>query len=269
MLNKLASYSLFLFLACSFFNACAPLDGSPQEDLPTPSLEGKKVLFVYGGWPGHQPVSFLEYMKPWMESEGAQVYAVDSLGIYRDSAFMDKMDLIIQQWSMGKIQGPDRKGLMRTIRNGAGYAGWHGGTGDSFRDDTQYQFMIGGQFVAHPGGQIEYEVHIVDHNDPITDGIEDFQLKSEQYYMHVDPNVKVLATTKFNGEHASWIDGAVIPVIWKKQFGKGRIFYSSIGHRLDHLKVENAMETVKRGIRWASESKYQPMEELIQAVYQD
>ncbi|MEM6377867.1 MAG: ThuA domain-containing protein [Bacteroidota bacterium] len=269
MQRILAPLSLLLFLSLILFQACAPLDASPQSDQPAPTLDGKKVLFVYGGWKGHEPEVFMEYMVPWMESEGATVYVSDSLGIYKDSMLMESVDLIVQQWTMGKIKGPERKGLLKAIQNGAGFAGWHGGSGDSFREDTQYQFMSGGQFVAHPGGQIEHEINIVDHNDPITDGVEDFSLKSEQYYMHVDPNVKVLATTTYSGEHAYWIEGAVMPVIWKKQFGKGRVFYSSIGHSLEHLKVPNAMETVKRGVRWASESKYQPMEDLLQAAYQD
>jgi hypothetical protein len=259
----------FLALLLSLAS-CSSLGENSQDDpLAAPSLEGKNVLFVYGGWPGHKPQEFMEYFKPWMESEGAKVFAYDSLSVYTDSVLMDRMDLIIQQWTMGKISGPEKKGLMRAIRQGTGFAGWHGGTGDAFRDDTEYQFMIGGQFVAHPGGQVDYQVHIVDHNDPITDGIEDFAIMSEQYYMHVDPTVKVLATTTFTGDHNFWIEGAVIPVMWKKQFGKGRIFYSSIGHTLDHLKTPNALETVQRGIRWASESKYQPMEKWIQAVYAD
>lgn len=269
MQKILAPISLLLFLSLIVFQACAPLDASAPSAPPAPSLDGKKVLFVYGGWPGHEPEVFMEYMKPWMESEGATVFAIDSLGIYKDSVFMESIDLIVQQWTMGQIKGPERKGLINAVQNGAGFAGWHGGMGDAFRNDTQYQFMVGGQFVGHPGGQIEYEVNVVDPGDPIMDGIEDFMVKTEQYYMHVDPNVKVLATTTFSGEHAPWIEGAVMPVIWKKQFGKGRIFYSSLGHKLEHLQVPNAMETVKRGVRWASESKYQPMEPWLNAVYQD
>ena len=260
---------LILLLCCTglfAFNACTTAVGE-VANTPAPGLEGKKVLFVYGGWPGHEPVKCMEFFHPWLESEGATVYLSDSLGIYADSAFMAELDLTIQVWTMDKISGPQARGLTDAVRNGMGFAGWHGGAGDSFRDEVRYQFMVGGQWVAHPGGMLEYEVNIVDTEDPITAGIEDFTMNSEQYYMHVDPNVKVLATTTFTGDHSYWIDGTVIPVIWKKYYGEGRIFYSSLGQSLEHLQTPNAMETVQRGIRWASESKYQPTESWVQPIY--
>ncbi|HKK73825.1 MAG TPA: ThuA domain-containing protein [Saprospiraceae bacterium] len=248
------------------FQSCTRAEGEVAS-ISAPDLDGKEVLIVYGGWPGHEPKQCMEYFKPWLESEGASVYVSDSLGIYSDSAFMADLDLTIQIWTMDKISGSQAQGLTDAVRKGMGFAGWHGGAGDSFREEVRYQFMVGGQWVAHPGGILDYEVNVIDSEDPITAGIEDFSMTSEQYYMHVDPNVKVLATTTFSGEHDSWIDGAVIPVIWKKFYGDGRIFYSSLGHQLDHLKTPKAMETVKRGIRWASESKYQPKESWLQPIY--
>lgn len=131
-------------------------------------------------------------------------------------------------------------------------AGRHGGIGDSFRNNTEFQFMVGGQWVAHPGGVIDYDVNITDHKDPVTKGLKDFHMVSEQYYMHVDPNVKVLATTTFNGDHASWIDGHVMPVVWKTQYGEGRVFYSSLCHVVSDFEVPEAFEIMKRGILWAA-----------------
>jgi type 1 glutamine amidotransferase len=170
---------------------------------------------------------------------------------------------------MSTITKEQEKSLLETVSAGAGIAGWHGGLGDAFRDNTEYQFMVGGQWVAHPGGIIDYTVNITDKTDPVTKDIPDFQMKSEQYFMHVDPNNKVLATTTFNGDHAPWIDGCVVPVVWKKMYGKGRVFYSSIGHQaVDYINSPEATEIMKRGILWASQSKYQATEKLIHAVYQ-
>jgi type 1 glutamine amidotransferase len=168
---------------------------------------------------------------------------------------------------MGKITGEQEAGLLEAISNGTGLAGWHGGLGDSFRENTNYQFMVGGQWVAHPGGVIDYRVNIVDHKDKVTRGIKDFNMHSEQYYMHVDPNVKVLATTTFTDEHANWIGGCVMPVAWKKYYGKGRVFYLSCGHVMADYNVPEALEIIKRGIRWAGESKYQPQEKWKTPVY--
>lgn len=243
-----------------FSRGCIKKNNSP--------LEGKKVLFVWGGWMGHEPDKCRDIFVPWMESEGAKVTVSETLDAYLK---MDKkqLDLIIQIWTMGQITGDQENALLDAISDGVGIAGWHGGLGDSFRNNVAYQFMVGGQWVAHPGGVIDYRVNIVDHDDPITMGLSDFDMHSEQYFMHVDPNVKVLATTTFSDEHADWIGGNVIPVVWKKAYGKGRVFYSSLGHVSADFNVPEALEIQKRGIRWASLSKYEPMEDWKQPVYAD
>lgn len=230
-------------------------------------LNGKKVLFVWGGWMGHEPDKCRDIFVPWMRTEGADVTVSDTLEAYVKYDLKKDFDLIVQTWTMGQIEASQEKALLEAIKSGTGIAGWHGGLGDSFRNNTEYQFMVGGQWVAHPGGVIDYKVNIIDHKDPVTKGLADFDMHSEQYYMHVDPNVKVLATTTFNGKNADWIDGNVIPVAWKKFYGKGRVFYSSLGHVADDYKVPQALEIQKRGILWACLSKYEPAEEWRQPVY--
>jgi type 1 glutamine amidotransferase len=231
------------------------------------ALKGKKVLFVFGGWKGHEPEKCRDIFVPWMESEGAKVILSDSLDIYTEKDLMESLDLVVQVWTMGNIEKEQEKGLLDAVKRGVGIAGWHGGLGDSFRDNVAYQFMVGGQWVAHPGGVIDYKVNITDQKDNVTMGLEDFNMHSEQYFMHVDPNVKVLATTTFTDEHADWIGGNVVPVVWKKVYGKGRVFYSSLGHVAADFEVPEALEIQKRGIRWASKSKYKPLPKWVQPVY--
>lgn len=215
-------------------------------------LQGKKVLFVYGGWDGHQPRECMELLKPWLESEGAIVETSTDLNVYTDKALMQTIDLVVQCWTMGTITGEQESGLTEAVRGGMGLAGWHGGLGDAFRNNTEYQFMVGGQWVAHPGGTVDYDVDIKDKKDPVTKGLKRFHMKSEQYYMHVDPSVKVLATTTFDGEAgAPWIKGVVMPVVWKKHYGSGRVFYSSLCHSASDFEVPEALEIMKRGIEWA------------------
>ena len=231
------------------------------------ALAGKSILFIYGGWEGHAPEKCRDLFVPWMESEGANVITSTSLDTYLDAGLMNELDLIIQIFTMSQISKEQEKGLLQAVRGGVGIAGWHGGLADAFRQNTEYQFMVGGQWVAHPGGIIDYEVNITNREDEVTHDIPDFRMHSEQYYMHVDPNVKVLATTTFSGDHAAWIDGAVMPVVWKKMYGKGRVFYSSLGHKIDDFQVPEALEIMKRGIRWASESKYKPLSDWLDPVY--
>lgn len=234
---------------------------------PEPSLEGKKVLFVYGGWDGHDPEPSRDLFVPWMRGEGAEVTVSDTLDAYLDEELMKSLDLVVQIWTMGQISGDQERGLLNAVRNGCGISGWHGGLGDAFRNNVEYQFMVGGQWVSHPGGVIDYRVNISDQDDPVTGGLSDFDMHSEQYYMHVDPNVKVLATTIFNDEHAHWIGGAVMPQVWKKYYGNGRVFYSALGHVIGDFDVPEVLEIQKRGTRWAAESKYHPREEWLSPIY--
>jgi hypothetical protein len=168
---------------------------------------------------------------------------------------------------MGSIEKENLAGLLAAVKGGVGIAGWHGGVGDAFRQETEFQFMIGGQWVAHPGNIIDHSVQIVDPEDAISAGLSDFQVHSEQYYMHVDPNNTVLATTTFGKEHASWIEGARVPVVWKRVHGKGRVFYSSLGHTADVFEIPEAITMMKRGILWASDSRHASTPNLVSPVY--
>lgn len=211
----------------------------------------KKAIMVWGGWMGHEPDQCVAIFKPFLVSQGYDVEVFDNLDVYLDTDKLMALDLIVPVWTMGTITREQEQGLLDAVKSGIGIAGWHGGMGDSFRNNVEYQFMVGGQWVAHPGGVIDYEVNITS-DDPIVAGLSDFKMHSEQYYMHVDPSNEVLATTTFKGDHAYWIDGTVMPIAWKRMWGKGRVFYASVGHVAKDFEVFEAQEIVKRGMLWAS-----------------
>jgi len=212
----------------------------------------KSALCVWGGWDGHEPRQCVDIFAPLLQEQGYQVEISDTLDTYLDQDRMSSLSLVVQVWTMGTITDAQQKGLAEAVAGGVGMAGWHGGMCDSFRTNVDYQFMVGGQWVAHPGGVIEYEVNIVNHDDPITAGLRDFRVESEQYYMHVDPSNEVLATTTFGGAHVPWIAGVTIPVVWKRRWGQGRVFYCSVGHVAKDFDVPEAREIVRRGMLWAS-----------------
>ncbi len=212
----------------------------------------KRALIVWGGWEGHEPKQCAEIFAPWLQSQGYEVIVSHTLDTYTDKDLMQSLNLIVPIWTMGTITPEQEAGLLDAVRSGVGIAGWHGGMADSFRNNTEYQFMVGGQWVAHPGNIIEYEVNIIKPEDPIVAGLSDFKMRSEQYYMHVDPSNEVLATTTFSGEYCEWIAGTVMPVVWKRRYGKGRVFYSSLGHVAKDFEVPEALEIMKRGMLWAS-----------------
>ena len=216
------------------------------------SLGGKKILVVYGGWTGHQPKFFANKISTWLKTQNANVILSDSTSIYTNEKLMSELDLVIQHITMSKITDDQLNGLLKAVKNGTGLAGCHGGLGDSFRNNTEYQYMIGGQFVKHPGGQVNYRVTIENRKDSITRGIKDFNIFSEQYYMHVDPALDVLATTTFSEKYDPWIKGVIIPVVWKKKYGKGKIFYNSIGHSKQDYNIPEVWTLIKRGVIWAT-----------------
>ena len=207
-----------------------------------------------GGWDGHEPKQCGEIAANLLRQEGFDVELSYTLDSYLDGAKLNALNLIVPVWTMGTITNEQANPLFAAVQSGVGLAGWHGGMCDSFRQHTEYQFMTGGQWVSHPGGIIDYTVNITNHTDPITTGIKDFKMKSEQYYMHTDPGNEVLATTTFSGEHGGydWVKGTVMPVAWKRMWGKGKVFYSSLGHVAKDFQVPEVPEILRRGMLWAA-----------------
>ncbi len=221
----------------------------------------KSALLVWGGWPGHSPREAAEIFGAWLEEQRYRVDVSDTLDAFLDADYLKTLNLIVPIWTQGELPRDHTVSLLESVHSGVGIAGWHGSMGDSFRANVDYQFMVGGQWVAHPGGLVDYEVNIVNDHDPITAGLGDFQIASEQYFMHVDPSNDVLATTTFAGDQqvsgaapfeGDWIAGCVMPVVWKRRWGQGRVFYSSLGHRLEDFDVPEVMEITRRGLLWAS-----------------
>lgn len=219
----------------------------------------KKVLIFRGGWDGHEPNLVSERFACVLRKHGYQADIFDSHECLADFDKLMEYSLIIPLWTMGEIKNEYTKNISKAVANGVGLAGCHGGMCDAFRQDVHWQFMTGGQWVSHPGGDgIKYTVNICKGSSPIVDGLSDFEVVSEHYYLHIDPAIEVLATTRFplvNYYHASNkpID---MPVAWTKFWGVGRVFYCSLGHHDDVFdKFPTAMELMIRGMLWAAEGR--------------
>ena len=219
----------------------------------------KKALIVRGGWDGHEPMLVSERFARLLREKDVEVEISDTLDTFLDKEKLNGLDLIIPIWTMGSITREQCMGVVEAVgKHGVGLAGCHGGMCDSFRQDVEWQFMTGGQWVSHPGGDgVEYEVNIKHSSSPITFGLNDFKVATEQYYVHIDPAVEVLATTRYpvvNYFHAS--NGKVdVPVTWTKRWGHGRVFYTTLGHHDDVFNAYEAQEMMLRGMLWAAEGK--------------
>jgi type 1 glutamine amidotransferase len=204
----------------------------------------KRALVVYGGWEGHQPREVAAVLAQSLRDRGFELQMSDTLEVFGDQKSLEKLDVIVLIWAMGTIEPELLRALLTAIETGTGFAGLHG-TNFTFRDQAEFQYMIGGQWVAHPGGDsVTYQVNITDVQHSITEGLEDFAVTSEHYYMHVDPGNLVLATTRFGD--------VAMPVTWVKRYGEGRVFYCSLGHSAQTVAQPEVLEMVTRGVVWAA-----------------
>ena len=214
----------------------------------------KKALIVYGGWPGHDPEGLKEVFTDILTKENFDVTSSDSLDAFLGD--LGGWDLIVPVWTMGSLTPEQEKNVCAAVAKGAGLAGCHGGMCDAFRNNVLWQFMTGSQWVAHPGnGGVTYRVRMKRaSSSPLIDGIGDFDVTSEQYYLHVDPAVEVLAVTDFaiaNGDHFS--NGIItMPVAYTKMWGKGRVYYNSLGHNRKIFDIPEAREMMRRGFLFAA-----------------
>ncbi|MGP0586032.1 ThuA domain-containing protein [Paenibacillus timonensis] len=218
----------------------------------------KKALIVWGGWDGHEPDQVAGIFAGVLREHAFEVEVSDTLEAFADAEKLLGLDLIVPVWTMGTIDQGLVNNVSAAVQAGTGLAGCHGGMCDSFRNNVDWQFMTGGQWVAHPGNDgVDYKVEIIANSSPLVEGIEDFRVQTEQYYLHVDPAVEVLATTRFpvvDGPHR--LNKPVdMPVVWTKRWGIGRVYYNSLGHHADIVDLPPVKEMMTRGMLWAAEGK--------------
>jgi uncharacterized protein len=213
-----------------------------------PEIQERHALVVRGGWSGHQPVKTTELFISFLIEHGFSVRVEASPQIYADADY--------------KFLG-----LRTAVEAGAGMAGWHGGIADSYRNTAQYLHMIGAQFAEHPGkhpdertgeqsdNYVPYTINITElgRQHPITQGIDDFALVTEQYWVLHDDYLDVLATTtQAVRPWDPWHRPVSSPAIWTRRWGKGRIFVSTPGHRVEVLQDPNMRMIIERGLLWAA-----------------
>jgi type 1 glutamine amidotransferase len=207
-----------------------------------------RVLLLYGGWEGHQPEIFAEFAKASLLSDAAVTVSQD-LSLLR-TGILDEYDLLVPIWTFGELDDDQVSSLLLAVENGLGVVCWHGAA-SSFLNSRSHKFLLGGQFVGHPGGdRIPYTIRFSG-NDPLVEGLEDLKVVSEQYYLLIDPAVKVIASTSIDGAEYGWLSGVEMPIAWKRQWGRGRVFYCAVGHTPDILEHDSILTLLRRALKWA------------------
>jgi len=218
---------------------------------------GKSALIVWGGWDGHQPEQVAEIFRKMLVDAGINTRVSETLDPFDDPEYLQTLDLIVPCWTMGEMSREAAGHISEAVARGTGIAGAHGGMCDAFRGNPLWQFITGANWVAHPGGDgVKYTVNITS-DDPLVAGIADFEVETEQYYLHVDPTNRVLASTRF--PTVPWYhlpNGPVdMPVVWTRAWGHGRVYYNALGHQANVIDHGPAHEMLRRGLLWAAEGK--------------
>jgi type 1 glutamine amidotransferase len=217
-----------------------------------------KALITWGGWPGHEPDQVAEIFRTMLEAEGIACTVTDNLDCFDDAVALRDYALIVPVWTMSELTRERAVNVSEAVARGTGIAGCHGGMCDAFRANVLWQFMTGANWVAHPGGDgVRYRVEMRDRHNPLIAGIPDFDVATEQYYLHVDPANHVLATTRF--PTVTWFHSANgpvdMPVAWTRSWGTGRVYYNALGHKANVVRAGHAHEMLRRGMLWAAAGK--------------
>lgn len=215
-----------------------------------------EVLFLHGGWPGHRPYDVARWADGVFADLGFDVDAIQDPHRLEDD--LRGYDLIVIGWTQATttedLSERAEQRLHEAVSSGTGLAGWHG-MAASFRASLQFSLLTGSSFLEHPGGEgvpVPYTIDVADRDHPVTRGVDDIEIASEQYYLHVDPSVHVLATTTFTGEHLPWLDGVKMPAAYVRTWGEGRVFYATPGHDPAELEIPAVERLVRQGMQWAA-----------------
>ncbi len=224
----------------------------------------KKAVIIWGGWEGHKPEQIANVFKNILEEDNFEVRISNSLKTLEEKEYLNSVDLLVPIWTLGELENIQSKNVIHAVADGMGIAGCHGGFCDAFRNNVHWQFMTGGNFVGHPGDdEVEYMVNISNPENPIVDSLSDFMVKSEQFYLHFDPAVEILATTRF--PTVTWYHSTNkpvdMPVVWTKMWGLGRVFYNALGHNADIFDIPEARTIMRRGFIWAAAGKEKVLRE--------
>lgn len=211
----------------------------------------KKALIVWGGMALHTPERGARVIQDLLEAEHFECVITSDYDALGDPSVASH-DLVVPVITDGTLESAKMDNLIQAIRAGTGLAGYHMGLATSFRSSVPFRYAASVYWVQHPGDIITYRVDVTRPDHPIMQGIESFEHTSEQYYLNYDPAVEVLATTTFSGEFHPWRKNVVMPVVFTTMQGKGRVFYSSLGHTADELDIPNVRTILTRGLLWAS-----------------
>ncbi|WP_399881638.1 ThuA domain-containing protein [Streptomyces sp. BBFR51] len=221
-------------------------------------MRTRRALVVRGGWEGHDPVGCTEVFTPGLRRAGFEVSVSEDPAVYDDAERLAATDLVVHSWSGGGLSPRQEANLVAAVEAGTGFAGWHGGVIGTNVGNARYLRMVGGRFLWHPDGFQEFTVRVAagpDRDGEITEGVSDYDVVTEHYWVLSDSLNTVLATSVLApGDGDPWDVPVEFPVVWTRRWGAGRVFVCTLGHRVADLQVPQTATLVARGLAWAARS---------------
>ncbi len=160
-------------------------------------------------------------------------------------------DAVIFANTTGDLPLPDKQGFLDWIADGHAFLGMHSAS-DTFHGFPPYIEMLGGEFQTH-NAQTGVECLVQDMKHPATKHLgESFCIEQEEVYLlkNYDPSkVHELLVLDKHPNHKK--ESGHFPIAWVKEYGTGKVFYTSLGHRENVWENERYQKHVLGAIKWA------------------
>lgn len=186
----------------------------------------------------------MEYYKhqedAWMESLrlALEKLAPDSLQHY---------DGVIFANTTGELPIPDKAGFLNWLKSGKAFIGMHSAS-DTFHKWPEYIEMLGGEFAGH-GPQVCVECLNEQQSHPATSHLgAKWLIPQEEIYLFKNYDASRVQEVLVLDKHPNTQEAGRFPVSWTRQFGQGRVFYTSLGHREDIWDADPALSGRKNPV---------------------
>lgn len=223
-----------------------------------------KILLLTGGarnHHGYRDQAF--YLASALEDTGRYEVTLAEDAAILETPALDKYDLLIvnadRRDDEFKFTQGQQEAIFRYVKAGHGYVSIHGADNAAKDWLPAWREMLGGVFshVGLPDSKTKkgtFRIKIAKTDDPIAQGLNDFEIKDElYYYIQMQPGVDPIATTDHDGK--TW------PVAWTRTYGQGRVFHTPLGHRDfgpgkdDPIRHPSLLKMVLQGVDWVAEGR--------------
>lgn len=222
---------------------------------PAPAKPARVLLVTGVDYPGHLWRQTAPVIKGLLEQGGAAEVRVVEDPSFLDSAALTNYDAVLLHFQNWEVPGPGaaaRANLQRYVAQGGGLVSVHFACGAWHGEWPEFAGLLGRVWRGTNGSQHDrrgpFTVRIVDRDHPVTRGLSDFETDDELYTCLVgDAPIHLLA------EARSTVDQQLHPQAFVREFGRGRVFLTTLGHDVEAYTNHPAVgQLLRQGTAWAA-----------------